>query len=48
MDKDLEAMTKKFDAQRWGISDPLKLIAAELRIVTELLLEVLKELRKKP
>jgi hypothetical protein len=39
----------RFDGQRRGVSDPARLVAAELQNITDVLLEILKELQaKKP
>lgn len=43
---DTKALRIKFDRMRSGV-DPSRLVATELQNVTDVLLEILKELRKK-
>jgi hypothetical protein len=42
---DPNGLAVKFDIQRRGVSDPARLVAAELHHITDVLLEILKELQ---
>lgn len=39
-------LSVKFDGQRRGVTDPARLVAAEMHNITDVLLEILKELRR--
>jgi hypothetical protein len=45
---DVAGLSMKFDLHRRGVSDPARLVAAELHNITDVLLEILKELRASP
>lgn len=42
---DVAGLSVKFEGQRRGVTDPARLVAAELHNITDVLLEILKELR---
>jgi hypothetical protein len=43
----VSALVAKFEATRSGVSDPARMVAAELHNITDVLVELLKELRRK-